>query len=123
MDIKKTLDFLITTYGLNYEYQKFSDRFTHSFFNKSGCFTVQYIPSICEMSFLVSPKFSNKLEELCEKDVDVWTISPEIWNRRGRFWIFKRPLFWCFNNNVITTFAEALKIHLEKERSFFGIQV
>ena len=75
------------------------------------------------MDFLYSSKFSTERKELCEREIDVSSIEPQIWAKHERLGIFKNPFFWWNNNKVLSTLAEVLKVHLAKDNEFFGIQV
>ena len=129
MEINELFGFLIKDYGLSYEYQRFENCFggnwiviTHSFYNNSGCFTIHSTLQR-EMDFYYSTKFSTDRDVLCERGVDITTIEPEIWKKHSKIWIFERPFFWCSDKRVLNALAEALKVHLEKNNDFFGIQV
>lgn len=129
MNIEKLFDFLVKDYNLSYRYQEFTNCYggnwivqTHSFYNDSGCFTI-YIEIQRGMEFWYASRFSTKREDLCEREIYVSSIEPQIWNKHQRIWIFKNPFFWCSDNKVLSTLAEALKAHLAKDNEFFGIQV
>ena len=113
MKIEELFGFLIKDYGLTYRYQEFSNCYsgkwtvhTHSFYNDSGCFTI-YI----------------EIQELCEREIDVSSIEPQIWKKFEKKWIFKWPFFWWNDNKVLNALAEVLKVHLAKNDNFFGIQI
>ena len=129
MNIEKTFDFLVKDYNLSYRCQEFENCYggnwtvqTHSFYNDMGCFTIQIVIQR-ELNFWCASRFSTEHEKLCERAINVASIEPQIWNKHEKFWIFKRPFFWCSYNKVLSALAEALKVHLEKEKEFFGIRV
>ena len=72
---------------------------------------------------MATSQFSTKREALCEKEIDVSSIEPQIWDKYERICIFKNPFFWWNDNKVLSTLAEALRAHLKKNNEFFGIQV
>lgn len=130
MNIEKEFDFLIKKYGLKYAYQKFENCFggswtvyTHSFYNDSGCFTIHQMPDRGELSFYYAKKFSNILENLYEKMVNVYEVEKSIWDKHSKIWIFNNIFFWANSEKVLKVLAEVLKIHLEKSEDFFGIQI
>ena len=129
MNIEELFDFLMKDYNLSYRYQEFINCYgggwtvqTHSFYNDSGCFTI-YIEIQRGMDFWYASQFSTERKELCERALDVSSIEPEIWDKNIRFFIFKNPFFWCNDEKVLSTLAEALKAHLARNNQFFGIQV
>lgn len=129
MNIEELFDFLKKDYNLSYRYQEFINCYggnwtvqTHSFYNDSGCFTI-YIEVQRGMSFWYASRFSTKREALCERGIDISSVEPQIWNQYQRICIFKNPFFWWNDNKVLNTLAEALKVHLAKDKEFFGIQV
>jgi len=128
MNIAKIFAFLIEEHGLIYQHQSFTNCYggnwqveTHSFYNESGCFTI-YIEVQRGMSFWYASKFSTNYEDLCEKEVDIYLIEPEIWNKHSKIWFFNRPFFWWTDNKLLSVFAEALKVHLAKGEDFLGIK-
>lgn len=129
MDIEKLFCFLTKNYDLSYKYQEFTNCYggnwivqTHSFYNDSGCFTI-YIEVQRGISFWYSSYFSKEREKLCEIEIDISSIEPQVWTRYEKIWIFKRPFFWGNSNKVLCILSEVLKVHLAKNRNFFGIQV
>ena len=129
MNIEELFDFLKKDYKLSYRYQEFINCYggswtvqTHSFYNDSGCFTI-HIEIQRGMDFWYASRFSTERKELCEKEIDVSSIEPQIWDKYERIFIFKNPFFWWNDNKVLSTLAEALKVHLLKNNEFFGIQV
>ncbi len=130
VNIEELFAFLMKDYGLSYRYQKFDNCFgggwtaqTYSFYNDSGCFTIHFLLQKNELDFYRASRFSTKREELCEKMVDVSSIEPEIWNKHTKIWVFNRPFFWWNSNKILSVFAESLKVHLAKNKDFFGIRV
>ena len=130
MQAYKLFEFLVLEYNLDFSEQKFYNCYggnwtieTYSFFNKSGCFTIQILPQRGDLDFYYSHNFSTKREELCEKMVDVYSIEPDIWKKRSMIGPFKRPFFWYSSNNILNTLSEALKTHISKHNGFFGIKV
>ena len=100
MDIAKTLEFLVQDYKLNYRYQVFHNCYgggwtvyTHSYYNDSGCFTVHSMPQRGELDFYFAKKFSCERKAIYEKIIDIAFIEPDIWNARGKIWIFNNPFF------------------------------
>lgn len=129
MNIAELFDFLTKDYNVFYKYQEFTNCYggywtvqTHSFYNDSGCFTI-YIEVQRGMEFWYSSQFSIERNELCEKAIDVSLIEPQIWEKREKFCGLKNPFFWWSDNKVLSTLAEALKVHLAKDNEFFGIKV
>ena len=129
MNIEELFSFLKKDYNLSYRYQKFINCYggnwtvqTHSFYNDSGCFTI-YIEIQRGMTFWYASRFSTEREELCEEEIDVSAIEPQIWDKHERICFFKNPFFWSNDNKVLSTLAETLKVHLARENEFFGIQV
>lgn len=129
MNIEELFDFLMKDYNLSYKYQEFFNCYggnwtvkTHSFYNDNGCFTI-YIEVQRGMDFWYASKFSTEREALCEKQIDVSSIETQIWDKYEKFFIFKNPFFWCNDKKVLSTLAEALKVHLAKNNEFFGIDV
>ncbi|MBE6601039.1 MAG: hypothetical protein E7637_00830 [Ruminococcaceae bacterium] len=129
MNIEELFDFLRKDFNLSYRYQEFANCYggnwivqTHSFYNDSGCFTI-YIEIQRGIDFWYSSRFSTVREELCEKEIDVSSIEPQIWDKNARFWIFKNPFFWWSDNRVLHTLAEVLKVHLVSNNEFFGIHL
>lgn len=130
MNIEKLFDFLVNDYGLNYKYQQFSNCWglgyfvnTYSFYNYSGCFTIQHTLQSNEIDFYHSFRFSTNREELCEKGIDIFSIEPEIWEKSEKIWLFKKPFYWWSNKNLLNTLSKVLKIHISKYNNFFDIQV
>ena len=95
---------------------------THSFFNESGCFTIQIIFQR-EINFWYSSQFSTEMEELCESGINVSLTEPQIWAKHEKLLFFKNPFFWDNYDKVLIALAEVIKTHLEKNNEFFGIQV
>ena len=129
MSIEEMFDFLKKDYNLSYRYQEFVNCYgggwtvqTHSFYNDSGCFTIR-IEIQRGMDFWYASRFNTERKALCEKEIDVSSIEPQIWNKYEKIWFFKNPFFWWNDNKVLSTLAEALKVHLAKDNEFFGIQV
>lgn len=129
MNVEKLFVFLIKDHNLSYRYQEFINCYggnwtvqTHSFYNDSGCFTI-YFENQRGIDFWYASRFSTERKELCEKEIDVSSIEPQIWEKHERIWIFKNPFFWWNDNKILSTLAEALKIHLAKCNEFFGIKV
>ena len=128
MKISELFDFLVKDYNLSYKYQEFENCYgcwsvrTHSFYNDSGCFTIEFVIQR-EMNFCCSSQFSTVHKELCERDVDVTLIEPQVWEKHEKIWIFKRPFFWWSEEKVLKALAEALEVHLGKGNDFFGIPV
>lgn len=130
MNVKELFEFLIKEYGLSYQFQEFTNCYnggwivrTYSFFNDSGCFTISHLLQRDELDFFFAPYFAQDRKKLCVKDVNITAIEPHVWEKNSKVWIFKNPFFWWSNKRILTTFAEALKIHLMKSESFFGINV
>ena len=129
MNIGESFDFLVKDYDLSYKYQEFINCYgsswtvqTHSFYNYSGCFTI-YIEVQRGMNFWYASSFSTERKELCEREIDVSTIEPQVWDKHKKIWIFRNPFFWWNNKKVLCTLAEVLKVHLAKTNDFFGIYV
>ena len=129
MNIMEVFSFLVKDYNLSYRYQEFVNCYggswivqTHSFYNESGCFTI-YVEVQRGIEFWYASRFSTERKELCERQIDVSLIEPQIWNKHERFWIFKDPFFWSKDNKVLKTLAEVLKVHLAQGNDFFGVQV
>ncbi len=129
MNIETMFDFLVTKYGLAYQHQTFSNCYgghweveTYSYYNESGCFTI-YFEVQRGMDFWYASQFSSDYRKLCEREIDISLIEPEIWARRERVWFIKWPFFWWNSNKVLFTLAEVLKAHLAKHKCFFGIQI
>ena len=129
MNIEELFAFLNKDYNLCYKYQEFTNCYggswtvqTHSFYNDSGCFSI-YIEIQRGMYFWYASQFSTEREGLCEREVDVSSIEPQIWDKHERVWFLKNPFFWWNDNKVLNTLAEALKVHLTKNNEFFGIKV
>ena len=129
MNIENLFDFLMKDYNLSYRYQEFNNCYgsswivqTHSFYNDSGCFTI-HIEIQRGMDFWYASRFSTERKELCEKEIDVSSIEPQIWDKNERIFVIKNPFFWWNDKKVLNTLAEALKVHLAKYNQFFGIQV
>ena len=100
MNIEEMFDFLKKDYNLSYRYQEFINCYggnwtvqAHSFYNDSGCFTI-HIEIQRGMDFWYSSKFSTERKELCEREIDVSSIEPQIWAKHERLGIFKNPFFW-----------------------------
>ena len=64
-----------------------------SFYNDSGCFTI-YIEIQRGMVFWYFSRFSTGREELCEKEINVSSIEPQIRDKNERVWIFKNPFYY-----------------------------
>ena len=129
MNIEELFCFLKKDYNLSYKYQEFNNCYggnwtvqTHSFYNESGCFTI-YCEIQRGLGFWYASRFSTERTELCEREIDVSSIEPQIWDKNERIWIFKNPFFWWNANKVLSTLAQVLKAHLAKYNDFFGIQV
>lgn len=130
MNVEELFGFLKEDYGLSYKHQEFTNCYngnwivqTYSFFNDSGCFTILFLPQRNEIEFFCSKEFSRKYEKLSENSVDICTIEPDIWDKHTKVFGIRRPFFWWSKHKVLQAFAEALKVHLIKEKSFFGIIV
>ena len=129
---EKLLSFLETEYEMKHAYQCFENCYgghwfvySHSYYNESGCFTIQVIPQRGEYDFYFTKEFSPTNEPLCSiglKDsavhiIDIRSIGQEIWKKAEKkywFWTYKR---------VLKTLALAIRDQVEKESSFFGIEV
>ena len=129
MNIEELFDFLKKDYNLSYKYQEFTKCYegnwivqTHSFYNDSGCFTI-YVEIQRGIEFWYASRFSTERKELCEREIDIYSIESGIWDRYAKFWIFKLPFFWWNENKVLRTLAKVLKVHLAKNNDFFGIRV
>ena len=129
MCIENMFDFLTKDYNMTYRYQEFSNCYgnrctvhTHSYFNDTGCFTI-YIEIQRGMEFWYASRFSTERKELCERGIDVSSIEPQVWSKYERLCFFKNPFFWWSDKRVLSTLAEAVKVHLAKDNSIFGIQV
>lgn len=127
----KMLMFLVEEFNLKYSAQTFNNcpfgnytTKTYSFYNDSGCFTVNYLISRDELDFYFSSRFSNEYKELHERLVNIWIDEPEIWNKHQK-WIFSinDPFFWWKKKKVIKALAETIKTKIDKNREFFGIKV
>lgn len=121
--------FLVEEYNLKYSEQTFNNQpfgnyttKTYSFYNDSGCFTVNYLLQRDELDFYFSSKFSNERSKLQEKLVNIWVDEPEIWNKHQK-WIFsiKDPFFWWKKEKVINALAETIKTKIDKNNEFFGV--
>ena len=128
MNIEKMFDFLMKDYNLLYRYQEFINCYggnwtvqTHSFYNDSGCFTI-YIEIQRGVAFWYASRFSTERKELCERELDVSMIEPQIWDKYKKS-IFSKISFWQNDIKILGTLAEVLKVHLAKGNDFFGIQV
>ena len=130
MDFKKQFKELAERFKLDYRYQEFSNCFggtwfvfSHSLFNESGCFTVHCLPQRSEIDFYYASVFSTDRQRLCEESVDVFATETEIWKKRERVWIFKKPFYYDSINNTIKVLLEVIKAAGDKEGGFFGIRV
>ena len=127
--MENLFDFLIKDYNLSYQYQEFLNCYggnwtvqAHSFYNESGCFTI-YNEVQRGLSFYCASQLSTEREKLCEREVDISLMEPHVWKERQTLWFFKNPFFWWSDKKVLSTLAEALKVHLAKNNEFFGITV
>ncbi|MCR4726870.1 MAG: DUF4275 family protein [Clostridia bacterium] len=129
---EKIFGFLESRYGLKHVYQCFENCYdghwfvySHSYYNESGCFTIQVIPQRGEYDFYFTKKFLQTKEPLCSigledsavQSVDIRSIGREIWEKAEKkywFWTYKR---------VLKTLASAIRDQVGKESSFFGIEV
>lgn len=128
MRVEKLFNFLVEDYKLTYKHHVFENCYnlgytvyTHSFFNRSGCFTIYSLPQRGELDFYYAKEFSEKREELCEKLLDICSIEKEIWDKHTKFGFIKNPFFWRNEEKVLTVLAEVLKAHINKHSEFFGI--
>ena len=129
MNIEELFGFLKRDYNLSYRYQEFVNCYgggwtvqTHSFYNFSGCFTI-YIEVQRGMEFWYASHFSTERKTLCERRIDISSIELKIWEKYEKIGVFKNPFFWWNDNKVLAALAEVLKVHLAKDKTFFGIQV
>ena len=129
MRVEELFDFLRTDYNLTYKYQEFSNCYggswsvqAYSYYNESGCFTI-YCEVQRGMDFWYASQFSTERKKLCERQIDVSSTEPEIWDRYERIWFLKRPFFWWNSNKVLRVLAEVLKVHIARSGEFFGIKV
>ncbi len=128
MNIEEMFGFLIKDYNLFYQKQNFPNCYggwdveIHSFYNESGCFSI-YIEFQRGMSFWYASRFSADYEKICEREVNVSSLEPQLWEKFERKWIIKNPFFWWNNKKVLCALAEIIKIHLSKNKEFFGIRV
>ena len=130
-EIIKLLMFLVDEYNLKYSQQTFNHypfgdytTKTYSFYNESGCFTINYLLQKDELDFYFSTEFSTECKKLQGKLVNIWIDEPEIWNKNQK-WIFsiKDPFFWWKKKKIIKTLAEVIKIKIHKNNEFFGIKI
>ena len=125
MDIEKTFKFLVDDYNLNYACQEFNDCYggnwtiaTHSYYNQTGCFTIQFLYQRSELGFYYSKAYSSKLKCLCEKRIDEQAACPEIW-----FEAKKRFFFACRPQLYLNTLAQVIKQQIKDTNSFFGVSI
>ena len=116
MRVEKLFNFLVEDYKLTYKHYVFENCYnlgytvyTHSFFNRSGCFTIYSLPQRGELDFYYA------------KLLDICSIEKEIWDKHTKFGFIKNPFFWRNEEKVLTVLAEVLKAHINKHSEFFGI--
>jgi hypothetical protein len=124
-ETEKQFEFLVNDYGLKHSYQDFNNCYggywyvrTHSYYNENGCFTIYNLPQRGELAFYRSKEFSDVLERLCERKIDVAYTGQEFLDKaEGNF-----PLN-CGRDAILKTLAEVVKKQIEKDGEFFGIKV
>ena len=128
MDFSNRFSDIAKKYNCNYQYQVFDNCYgghwlvyTYSIYNDSGCFTVHYLPQRLEVSFYYAAKFSNKLEMLCEKAVNVYEIEKNIWAKHEKMWIFKKPFFYWSFDKIMKALLEVIETSILKNNEFAGI--
>ena len=126
--IKDIFDYLVKDYGLTYEYQEFTNCYdgnwtmhTHSFYNGSGCFTIQYLLQRDELSFYYSPYFSCDYNVLCENAIDICSIEKGIWDKHIKGKFFKSPFFWWRKKKILVALSDVIRTHVQENGEFFGI--
>ena len=124
------LMFLVKDYNLNFSSQTFNNcphgnwiTKTYSFYNNTGCFTINYLVGRDELDFYFSTKFSNNYCELHEKLLNVWIDEPEIWNKHQKWlYVFKDPFFWWNKRKIIRALADVIRKKIEVSNEFFGVK-
>ena len=130
MNVAELFNFLENDYGLFFQYQNFSNCYnggwfveTYSYFNNSGCFTIYLLDARGEWWCYYSPKFSTKIEDLCYKQIDIYSSEEKIWNKHKKLWIFNKPFFWWRKDKVLLAMADVIKNHVEKYRDLYEFKV
>lgn len=124
------LMFLVNDYNLNFSSQTFNNcpygnwiTKTYSFYNNTGCFTINYLVGRDELDFYFSTKFSNNYCELHEKLLNVWIDEPEIWNKHQKWlYVFKDQFFWWNKRKIIRALADVIRKKIEVSNEFFGVK-
>ena len=130
MDFKNAFSELAEKYNLTYRYQEFNNCSggnwfvcTHSLYNETGCFTVQYLPQRGEVGCFFSRKFSAKREFLCHNEINVFAAEKEIWDKKEKIWIFKNPFYYWSPKRTIKTLIQVIECSINKNEEFFGIKI
>ena len=123
--------FLVDEYQLNFSAQIFNGcpfgnwtTETYSFYNETGCFTINYLLGRNEIDFYFSSAFSEDYEKLHEKLLNVWNAEPQIWEKhqKGMFGL-KDPFFWWKKKKIIEALAETIRYKIDRTKTFFGVSV
>ena len=128
MDFKKEFSDLSSENNLIYEYQEFKNCFggnwwvcTHSLYNDSGCFTIHCLPHRGEVDFYFADKFSTDRNELCQREINVFEVEKDIWERDAKVWVIRNPFYFWSSKRIMKTLIEVIKISIEKNGEFFGV--
>lgn len=125
IEIEKLFCFLENEYHLDYKFQRFENCFgghwtvdTYSYFNKTGCFTIQALWQRGEIDFYYSSKISNVRKDLQQKLLDITSIGKETWKKAS-----KKLFFWYRPHLYLKTLSLVIKNEIEQRGEFFGIKV
>ena len=114
-------------YKLNYAFQTFNlsgnIACAHSFFNESGCFTINSMESRGELDCYYSQYFSNDRDKLYGEIIDIYSVEMDIWNKHGNFGVLPNMFFWVNNKKILKVLAEVVKAQIKKNNEFFGVKV
>ena len=130
MEFEAKLKDFAKKYDLNYAFQEFENCWelgyfvnTYSLYNKTGCFTIQYIIQKNELDFYFSKKFSTFRKFLCVKNINVFKVGQDIWEKRQKIWIFKNPFYYWSVNNTINVLIEVMEDSIKNNGEFFGVRI
>jgi len=124
MNLRNQFNDIAERYGVNYQWQNFKDgSYAHSLYNESGCFTILCLPARGEIDCYYSKEFSNDKQRLCAKQINIYEVEKDIWERNKRKWIFKIPFQFWGHDRTIRTIIEVIQASVNKTNIFYGIEI
>lgn len=135
--VKDALDFLCEDYEFHYRFAQFENYLnqhlpimTYSYYNENGCFTITEFEPRHEVTYLhldtvdsVKEYFSWNYSKKLQREVNIFDIEPDIWNRRGKICGIPNLFFWGSDKKILKALAEVIQVQIEKNGAFFEIKV